>query len=277
MKTKIIPFTKMSGAGNDFIIIEAQRRLNYKKLAKAACERTNGIGADGLLVLAHARRADCRMRIINADGTEAEMCGNGARCLAAYVFKQKHPGKKKLKIKTKAGIIHSEQKGEKIKIQLSKPLDYTEKIPVTINRRRIHVSYIDTGVPHVIIFVDQLKKINVHTIGNKIRWHKKFSPRGTNVNFVEQINKDTIAVRTYERGVEAETKACGTGSVASAIVTFLRANPQTIYQKDAHMNVITQSGETLEVLFDLNRGNIPRVWLQGSANLIAEGQYYYEF
>ncbi|MDP8266669.1 MAG: diaminopimelate epimerase [Candidatus Aceula meridiana] len=269
---KKLSFTKMNGAGNDFIIIQAQKRLNYKKLAIAACHRTNGIGADGLIILDKSKKADYKMRIINADGSEAEMCGNGARCLAAYILKEKKEHKKTFSIETLSGIVLARKVGNKITVRLSDPKDYTEDIVLSINNHPLKVSYIDTGVPHVVCFVQGLNSINVNSIGPKIRFDKKFSPRGTNVNFVEQVQKNVVNARTYERGVEAETRACGTGSVATAIVSFLKSNTTIESKKNASMRVKTRSGEALDIRFDFEDDTITNVWLTGSAKMIAEGK-----
>ena len=270
---KTINFTKMAGAGNDFLVIDAAKGINYKNLAVKACNRTDGIGADGLLILEKSKRADYKMRIINADGSEAEMCGNGARCMAAYIVDRKRTKKKKFVMETVAGLIEGEAKGEVATIQLSNPVDYRANIPISIFGRDISVSTIDTGVPHVIIFVHSINHIDVQTIGREVRHHQTFEPRGTNVNFVEQTSDDLVDVRTFERGVEGETKACGTGSVASAIITYLKANPSIQSKKNAAMKVRTKSGEVLEVTFDLDGENISNVRLKGSAKFIARGAY----
>ena len=276
MTKKSIHFTKMAGAGNDFLVIEAQNGSDYKKLALKACDRTNGVGADGILILDKSKKADYRMRIINADGSEAEMCGNGARCIAAYITQNKKPSKKLFSIETLAGTILGEAKGEMAHVRLSDPTSYRPSIPLTLSGRDIHVHYIDTGVPHTIVYVKGLKNIDVNAIGPQIRYHKNFSPRGTNANFVEQIKDDLVAVRTYERGVESETRACGTGSVAAGLVSYLQIHPEVLKKdvKKARMNVLTASGETLEVTFDCINGKITNVWLKGSAKFIAEGNYF---
>ncbi|MCK5214706.1 MAG: diaminopimelate epimerase [Candidatus Omnitrophica bacterium] len=275
MKQRSILFTKMAGAGNDFIVIDAKKGIDYKQLTKKICDRTNGIGADGLLICDKSRKSDYKMRIINADGSEAEMCGNGARCLASYIVKNKKPKGKNFSIETLAGTIIATAKGEVAHVRLSQPKGHRPNIPLTINGQKIHVHYINTGVPHVIVYVDDLNKVDVKTIGNAIRFHKKFKPRGANVNFVEQIKNGLVAVRTYERGVEDETKACGTGSVAAAIVSYLQANPGITSKEKASMKVLTQSGETLNTQFDLTEGGIENVWLKGSAIFIAEGNFLY--
>lgn len=264
----------MSGAGNDFIVVEKTPGICHKKLARTVCDRTNGIGADGLLVLDKSKSCDHKMRIINADGTEAEMCGNGARCLAAYIVKNKKTKKKLFSVETKAGTIMGEADKETAIVKLSDPKDYTPNIPLDLSGREIQVSYIDTGVPHVIVYVHSIDHIDVRGIGRAIRFHSRFEPRGTNVNFVEQESMNIVTARTYERGVEDETKACGTGSVASALITYLKLNPDITDKKKASMQVRTKSGEILKVTFDLTQGNISNVWLKGSAKFIAEGEYF---
>lgn len=271
---KTIPFTKMAGAGNDFLVLEARPGLDYRKLAPKACDRTSGVGADGLLILDKSDKADYKMRIINRDGSEAEMCGNGARCLAAYIVRTKKPRKKMLAIETLAGLIQATANGETARVQLSPPAGYRAQIPVTVNGRKLRVSYIDTGVPHTIVFVDGIEKIDVTGIGRAIRYHKRFKPQGTNVDFVEQVDGHLVNVRTYERGVEDETRACGTGSVAAAIVAYLKANPDVRNRKAAQIRVRTAGGEILEVAFDINEGEVSNVWLKGSAKFIAKGEYY---
>ncbi len=271
---KKIAFTKMAGAGNDFIVIDAQPELDYKKLTEKVCDRTNGIGADGLLILDKSKSSDYQMRIINADGSEAEMCGNGARCMASYIVANRKLKKKLFSMQTLAGEVLAEAKGEVAIVRLSDPKDYNPSITIKVNDRDLHVGYIDTGVPHTIVFVDALGSIDVKTIGRIIRCHDQFKPRGTNVNFVERISDGLVAARTYERGVEDETKACGTGSVAAALVSYLKAHPAVKNKEKAQMNVRTTGGEILEVTFDLKKSRVSNVWLKGSAKFIAKGEYY---
>jgi len=271
---KKIHFTKMAGAGNDFVIVEARRGLDLNKLAAHVCDRTNGIGADGLLALDKSRKADYRMHIINADGSTAEMCGNGARCLAGYIVRTRKPQKKLFSIETLAGIILGEAKGKVTQVRLSDPRKYQAHLPIHLSGRRISVSCIDTGVPHTVVYVNDLEHLSVEKIGQRIRFHSRFKPHGTNVNFVEPVNQTLVKIRTYERGVEKETKACGTGSVAAEIITYLKNNSPTRNVMGAQMNVKTAGNEILKVTFDLVDGRISNVWLKGSANLIAEGEYY---
>ena len=279
---KTMPYIKMVGAGNDFLVIDglAGRRAvprqsdQLRRLAKRMCARETGIGADGLLLLDRSRKADYKMRIINSDGSEAEMCGNGARCLAVYITHLKKPPKKLFRIETLAGIVLGEANGQRASVRLSDPKDYQPNIAILVNGQKIEVSYIDTGVPHTIVFVDGLPNIDVETIGRAVRHHPRFAPRGTNVDFVEQIRKNLVAVRTYERGVEGETKACGTGAVAAGIVGFLKAHPRRTTFPMAKMRVLTQSKEILEVSFALKNQRFTDVWLKGSGKFIARGEYY---
>ena len=270
---KKIKFTKMAGAGNGFVVVE-KPPIDLKKLVINVCSPKSGLGTDGLLVLDSSKKADYRMRILNADGSEAEMCGNGARCLAAYIAREKSPKKKTFSIETLAGIVLAQAKGETANIRLSDPKHYQSDIPIAIGSRRIKVDYIDTGVPHAVVFVEGIDGIDVDIIGRAIRLHEQFSPRGTNVDFSEQMHSNFIKVRTFERGVEGETLACGTGSVAAAITTFLKTNPEIKARKEIRINVQTLSGEVLGVSFDLDHGRIYNVWLKGSAKFIAKGEYY---
>jgi len=159
---KKLNFTKMAGAGNDFIVLSSiPKGTNIRKLAIQACDRTNGIGADGLLILDKSKKADYKMRIINADGSEAEMCGNGARCLVAYIAKNKKPKKKNFTIDTLAGLVSGYVKNGVANVNLSDPVDFNPEISLKLLNRTLRVSYIDTGVPHTIIYVDHINTINV--------------------------------------------------------------------------------------------------------------------
>jgi len=267
-------FTKMVASGNDFLIIDQRPKAKDQRLfilAKKMCDRKYGAGADGLLILEKSKKADVKMRIFNADGSEAEMCGNGARCAALYrvIEPKSQRVKAKIKIETKAGIIEAEIGGDRVRIKLTDPKNIKLGIPLKVKNRQVKVNFINTGVPHAVIFVEGVDKIAVEDIGREIRHHKKFMPAGTNVNFVEILNDDSIKVRTYERGVEDETLACGTGSVASALLYALRYTP-----KAGRINVFTRSGEKLKVYFDFSGGAATNVWLEGSAKKVYGGIYY---
>ena len=259
---KKINFTKMVAAGNDFIVIKDKITGNLSAQARLLCDRKFGIGADGLLLLSKCIGADFRMRIFNADGSEAQMCGNGARC--AVFFNAKNGAR----ILTASGILNSRIDGERVKIQITTPKGIKLGIPLTVNGRKIKVNFINTGVPHVVIFVNGINDIDVKQIGRSIRYHKKFAPAGTNVNFAEPSANNLIRVRTYERGVEDETLACGTGSSAAALIFALKNNLNDLAM------VRTQGGETLKVYFRRDNCKFKNVWLEGSAKIVYKGEYY---
>jgi diaminopimelate epimerase len=279
---KKINFSKMVASGNDFVVMYrvpfvkyGVRSTEYRapELAKKICDRKFGVGADGLLILEKSKIADIKMRIFNADGSEAEMCGNGARCVALFLVQSTEYGvqSKKLKIETKAGIIEAQVKNDNVRIKLTDPKNLKLNIPIKINNRTLHANFINTGVPHTVIFTEGLEKIDVFNLGRQIRYHKKFGSVGTNVDFVEALKNDFIKIRTYERGVEDETLACGTGSVAAALITAL-CTRYTVggTQKT---NVLTQSGETLKVYFDRLNNKFQNVWLEGKAKIAYKGEY----
>ncbi|MCM8796438.1 MAG: diaminopimelate epimerase [Candidatus Omnitrophica bacterium] len=271
-----IYFTKMVASGNDFVLIDKNCRLpisNCRFLAKKICAPKFGIGADGLLILEKSMVADVKMRIFNADGSEAQMCGNGARCVALYISRKfKKSTGCCLKIKTKAGIINAEVNKDNVRIKLTDPMELKPDIPIRLNNRILEVNFIHTGVPHAVVFVEGLEKIDVFNLGRHIRYHRQFKPAGTNVDFVEVINSHSIKVRTYERGVEGETLACGTGSVASALVTVYQLGI-TDYGK---INVYTQSREVLKVYFERQGDSFKNVWLEGRAKIVYTGCWHEE-
>lgn len=269
-----IVFTKMVATGNDFVLIDNryQRVIdsqNLGKLARKICDRKFGIGADGLLFLGKSGKAQVRMRIFNADGSEAEMCGNGARCVALFVVRRASGvGRKtKLKIETKAGIIPAEVNGDNVKIRLTDPKGIRLDMPLRVNGRVIRISFVNTGVPHAVIFCAQLDKLSISEMGRAVRFHEKFAPAGANVNFVEVLKPDSIKIRTYERGVEDETLACGTGSTAAAIIFSLKTN------FSGKVNVVTKSKEVLKVHFRKEGKRLEDVWLEGKAGIVYKGEY----
>lgn len=254
-------FTKMAGAGNDFIVISSEEK-DFSSLARKLCERKTGIGADGMLVIGRSKTADFRMQIFNADGSEAEMCGNGLRCAVLYNGK-----KEKIKVETIAGIYEGEITGKnRVMVKMEDPKDLKMGIPIEINSRKLKVNFINTGVPHTAIFVNGIDRIDVDNIGRAVRSHEAFKPKGTNVDFVEIIDDENIRIRTFERGVEGETLACGTGAVASAIIA---SHDSRIMNHE--INVHTKGG-TLKVAFEKKGSNIQNVYLDGEAKEIFTGQ-----
>ncbi|MFA5118040.1 MAG: diaminopimelate epimerase [Candidatus Omnitrophota bacterium] len=267
---KHLEFTKMVASGNDFVVIENDQSLkkdDLQSLAREVCDRKFGAGADGLLVLEKSIVADVKMRIFNADGSEAEMCGNGARCVACWISTSRKIKNGELKIETKAGLIESEIINDNISVKLTDPRSVKLNILLDLEGRKLYVNFINTGVPHAVIFVEGLDKIDVEGIGRKIRSHEQFSPAGTNVNFIELINENSLRIRTYERGVENETLACGTGSVAAALIFAMKTDAvEKIF-------VHTQSKEVVAVYFDRAGDVFKNVWLEGKARVVFQGQF----
>ena len=265
----MIQFTKAVATGNDFIIVDNRAGAIEEKtlslFARKACDRKRSIGADGLLVIEPSKRCDFRMRIFNPDGSEAEMCGNGSRCVALFAAAKKIV-KEKMTIETAAGLLDASVKGDTVKVKLTDPKDIKWNLCLMINKCPYKVNFVDTGVPHVIHFTDDLEKIDVTNIGSHIRHHGEFSPEGTNADFVKVLNKHTIKIRTYERGVEDETLACGTGAVASAIISA------EAEKMSSPVTVETQGGEKVKVYFEIKDGNFRNVYLEGKARLVFNGE-----
>ena len=265
MKKKIT-FYKLVGTGNDFIVIDNRTNgiRNRKKLSQTVCQRHTGVGSDGLILLEPSKTADLKMRIFNADGSEAEMCGNGARC-AAWMAHHILGLASHITFETIAGLISAAVKRNIVKVQLSNPTDFRDYAPLEVRGGIFYFYFINTGVPHCVIFEDNIDTFPVEKMGGEIRFHPHFQPVGTNVNFVQIKNKNTIFVRTYERGVEAETLACGTGVTASAIISAL------IEKCVPPVSVITRSGEKLTVHFDMSTFAVTNVFLEGAVQYIYQG------
>ncbi len=265
---KIIRFTKVNGSDNDFVVIDNRRNVvsNRVSFAKYICQRRLSVGADGLILIEGSRRADFKMRIFNPDGSEAEMCGNGARCVALYVSLRILDRRSKLKIETKAGILEAEiMAKDRVKLKMSNPVNLRLNLKVKIDKKAKEVFHINTGVPHTVLFVPDITKADVYNTGRKLRFHACFKPQGTNVDFVKVRDRSSIYMRTYERGVENETLACGTGAVASAIIAHLRKGVRS------PISVHTRSGEVLRVYIEYKDDKINDVYLEGNVKIIYEG------
>jgi diaminopimelate epimerase len=263
----MLRFTKMNGAGNDFILIDNRRgdiHLDRSQIAQL-CDRHRGIGADGILLLElPANRADFRMRYFNADGGEAEMCGNGARCFARFANRVART-EKKVSFETPAGVISAELADNLVTLRMTEPTDLrlNVKVPLADENKTVH--FINSGVPHVVIPVPKIDDVDVRREGAAIRHHKLFSPNGANANFIEKRGPNKIAIRTYERGVENETLACGTGIVASALIF---AATEDI---GGPIHVIARGGDELEVGFEMIDRSFRNVTLTGPAEFVFEG------
>ena len=261
----MLRFTKMNGAGNDFVLLDNRAgdiHLEPEQIARI-CDRHRGIGADGILLLEKpANGADFRMRYYNRDGGEAEMCGNGARCFARFVS-QVAGAKGKISFETPAGLIGAELHDDLITLQMSEPKDLRLNLVLSADPYTLH--FINTGVPHVVVPVASVDKIDVRSEGAMIRRHEKFAPVGANVNFQERRGPKQIAIRTFERGVEDETMACGTGVVASALIFA------TTERTDGPISVIVRSGDELSVDFARVGEEFRDVTLTGPAEFVFEG------
>ena len=241
----MIKFTKMQGIGNDYVYIDAinQKITNEIELTKTLSDRHFGIGSDGLILICKSNKADFKMRIINPDGSEAEMCGNGIRCVGKFVYDKKLTSKKEIDIETLAGIKHlnlivKDDEVEKVKVDMGIPSFNPEDIPVKfydkelihqdikyvqtdaiINDKKEMLTCVSVGNPHAICFTNDIDNFDVEKYGKQIENDKRF-PNRTNVEFVEIMNRNTIKMRVWERGA-GETLACGTGSCASTCAAIL--------------------------------------------------------
>jgi diaminopimelate epimerase len=204
------------------------------------------------------------MRYYNADGGEAEMCGNGARCFARYASRVAGPAEK-LSFETPAGVIGATLQGELVCLNMSEPKDLQLGITIPLPDRQIAAHYVNSGVPHVVVPVDDLETVDVRGIGSAVRHHEHFAPKGTNVNFLNQRVDKKISIRTYERGVEDETLACGTGVVASALVFA------AVQKIDGPIDVLVRGGNELQVAFERSGDQFKNVTLTGPADFVFEG------
>jgi diaminopimelate epimerase len=263
----MLRFTKMNGAGNDFVLFDnrtGEIDLDRHQIAQL-CDRHRGIGADGILLLEKpTNRADFRMRYFNADGGEAEMCGNGARCFARFAIKV--AGQKgKISFETPAGVISAELKGDLVRLRMTDPTDLRLNVDLATATGSKTVHFINSGVPHVVIPVVNIDDADVRRDGAAIRYHKMFLPNGANVNFIEKRGPNQIAIRTYERGVEDETLACGTGIVASALIFAASEDCE------GPVTVLARGGDELQVSFEKTQHQFRNVTLTGPAEFVFEG------
>ena len=260
-----INFSKMAGGGNDFVVIDnrAGRITDAADLTRRICTRRLSVGADGLILIESSVRATFRMRYYNADGSLGEFCGNGTRCAARFALVEGIAGRQ-MTIETDAGIVHAEvAEGGEVSITLPPPHSFRAERPLTVGGTTVRGSSILVGVPHYVIFLTgDLWAQNIESLGRAIRMHPELQPAGTNVNFVVVREPNAIEVRTYERGVEAETLSCGSGVVASVAVSTLfgKVKPP--------VSVLTRSGITLEVSMTNEAGHLRDVRLKGDARLV---------
>jgi diaminopimelate epimerase len=264
MSMEPLRFSKMSGCGNDFILVDNRDGSadalmgDVPAFVRKVCTRRHSVGADGLILIEKSASADFSWRFHNADGSLAEMCGNGGRCAARFAH-MKGIASDRMTFETLAGVLKAEVHADgRVKLQLTQPTELKLDYAIRLEGRELFLSSVDTGVPHAIIITDHIGRAPVATLGRSVRYHKSF-PKGTNVDFVEIVDGEHVKIRTYERGVEGETYACGTGAVAAAVV--LKAKGAT---GDA-VDMLTRGGETLRVYAT------DEVYLEGDARVVYEG------
>jgi len=270
--TMSLTFWKLTGAGNDFIVInnmdgrikddvEARRAL-----VRRLCARRVGVGADGLLLAEPSDRASFRMRYYNRDGGEAETCGNGARCIARFATLQGLAGEE-MEFETKAGLYRATVLPDSAIVSMGEAHSLRLDIPIEVDGLfRGPVDFVNTGVPHVVVRVENLDGTAVSELGRAIRRHERFAPAGANVNFIEFVGENLLSIRTYERGVEDETLACGTGAIASAVVASRRG------LASSPVRLSTRSGEALTVRFEPTDDGAREVSLEGEARVVFRGE-----
>ena len=270
---KTIPFFKMSGSGNDFIIIDnrtgvvPQAQLN--RLVVGACRRKMSVGADGMILIESSDRVDFKWRFFNADGSLPDMCGNGARCAARFAFIH-GIADRQMAFETLAGTIEATVGDDGVKIRMTEPKDLKTGTSLDLDGTTAVVGSVNTGVPHVVMVVDDIEAVDVVETGRLIRHHPDFAPEGTNANFVAFGKNGEIFIRTYERGVEDETLACGTGNVAAALIL---AHDRSLASP---VTLVTRSGGTLTVHFKTQGNRYQDVFLEGDARVIYRGDLWEE-
>jgi len=264
-----IRFAKYSGAGNDFIMIDNRDAAfpATRELIAQMCARRISVGADGLILVEPSEKAAVRMRYYNSDGGEAEMCGNGARCFVAFA-RELGLTADPLTFEIMERVLSGWAGGERVTIEMGEIRYTCLDIALNLDGESVRADFTNTGVPHAVVLVEDVEALNIEALGSAVRHHQAFQPAGANADFV-QIGRDGgLVVRTYERGVEGETLACGTGVVASAVVAHL------VKQIAPPVHVRVRSGDVLTVGFQVEDGNFSQVTLNGPAVRIYDGVYH---
>ncbi len=264
-----IEFTKFSGSGNDFIFID-NRSLKHRAdemidFVRRVCRRGQSVGADGLMFIEPSERADFKWRFFNADGSEGEMCGNGGRCAARFA-RELGIATDSVSFETIAGVIDATMNDSTVKLRMTQPFDFRSDIRLDINGREIVVDHLNTGVPHAVEFMDDVEAVDIVGDGRAVRTHDAFAPAGANANFAQISGESSVILRTYERGVENETLACGTGAVATAILAATRG------LVSAPVDVNVRSGEILKIYFEGVGSQAHDVYMEGATKLVYKGE-----
>jgi diaminopimelate epimerase len=266
-----LPFYKMHGGGNDFVLLDHRERLipeaEQPGFARRVCARQMGVGADGLILIENSAQADFKWRFFNADGSEPEMCGNGGRCAARFAVLQ-GIAPPALSFETLAGLIRAEVKGRRVKLAMAGVGDLKLHQQIPLDDGNVTGHFVRVGVPHLVVPVDDLEAAPVTERGRLIRFHEMFQPAGTNVNFGRFLGPKDIAIRTYERGVEDETLACGTGAVAAALIAA------RLGKAFSPVTVHTRGGEALTVYFQAQAEAFSEIYLEGDAAVVYQGELW---
>lgn len=266
---KDIEFWKMNGSGNDFILIDNREGVVEEKemahLVERVCRRRESVGADGLIFVANSDDHDFAWRYFNADGGEVEMCGNGGRCVARFALLKGIAGPK-MTFDTLVGPVSAEVDGRVVKVLMPDPFGLRMDLDLPHEPGWVSVDFINTGVPHVVVQVEDLPSHPIFEEGRSLRYHDMFSPEGTNANFIKILSPQLIEVRTYERGVEDETLACGTGAIASSLV----ASAKGLATSPVKMR--TRGGEELLIHFSKEGEKFHHVWLEGNTSIAYQAQ-----
>lgn len=266
-----IDFWKMHGASNDFILIDDRDEkfpISDSKWIASIASRRTGIGCEGIILVQPSEKADFRMRFFNPDGSEVEMCGNGARCVARLAF-EIGAAPEQMTIDTVAGILTAEMADENVRLGMTEPKNWKLDGSLTVKGRTLNYGFVNSGVPHAVVLIEDLEHCDVQAMGSGIRYHDAFAPAGTNANFISITGNNSINIRTYERGVEAETLACGTGIVASALIAA------KLGHVSAPVRVTSASGDVLTVDFKLTENGASNVTLLGPAVHVFQGTIEY--
>lgn len=261
----------MHGSGNDFIVfndVSEELPLNNNGWLRRIAARRRGIGCDGIIALQKSENADFKMRFFNPDGQEVEMCGNGARCIAKFAF-DKGIAPQKMRFETAAGLLKAQIQNENVKLFMTPPRDMAVNKHLKLKDTTITYGFANTGVPHVVVAVKDLADYDVVDTGAAIRYHDNFAPAGTNANFITVTGTNKLSIRTYERGVEGETLACGTGITAAAIIATVEK------LVTAPVRVITAGGDELTVDFKHENDSVTDVTLLGPAMYSFSGEVKY--
>ena len=270
---KPIEFWKMNGSGNDFILIDNRngeiKDEDMGHLVERTCRRMESVGADGVIFVVRSNQYDFGWRYFNADGGEVEMCGNGGRCVSRFAYLKGIAGRK-MTFETLAGPVSAEVNGRKVKVLMPKPTGLSLDLDLEHQQGWNSVDYINTGVPHVVVNIESLSNHPVKEQGRAIRYHTRFSPKGTNADFMKAIGPDRLEIRTYERGVEDETLACGTGAIACALVASIKR------MVSPPVKVKTRGGEELIIYFQKNGDSFEQVWLEGNTSIVYKAQLNHE-